>query len=371
MSENQKINFMRRALRLAESATAGVAPNPRVGALIVKNDRVLGRGFHKQFGGPHAEIEALLDCRIHGHDPAGSTMFVTLEPCCHQGKTGPCVEAIIQARIRRVEIATRDDFALVNGRGIEQLQQNGIDVQVGCCEQEARQVNFGFFKLQKEGIPQVILKWAQSIDGQLSWPPDSKKRWLTNEQSRQHVHLIRSRCGAILVGIGTVLADNPQLNARLETDVFQPRRVILDNHLRIPLSSNLVQTARQQPVYIYTSTEACCHQSDKMKILQKAGCRVISISLRNNQVDLQAVLHDLGRQGVTDLLVEGGPTILKSFGDQNLADKIMIYIAPVLINCSYPETKINFPLKLDQCQNIQLQNFAGDLLFQAQLVYPF
>ena len=223
MNDQQRLRFMKRALNLAARGAGWVAPNPKVGAVIVKQDQIIGSGYHRRYGLAHAEVEALQNCRNRGENPSGATMFVTLEPCCHQGKTGPCTEAIATAGISHVEIATLDDCELVAGKGAVWLREKGISVNTGYCEHQARRLNTGFFKHQKTGLPQVILKWAQSIDAKLTWPSPSQKRWITNENSRRHVHRLRHQCGAVLVGIGTVLADDPLLTVRLGRKSYQPR----------------------------------------------------------------------------------------------------------------------------------------------------
>jgi diaminohydroxyphosphoribosylaminopyrimidine deaminase/5-amino-6-(5-phosphoribosylamino)uracil reductase len=367
MDKKESIKYMHQALRLARKGAGRVAPNPMVGAVIVKGGEVIGKGWHKKFGQAHAEVNALTDCQKKGNDPRGSTMFVTLEPCCHHGKTGPCTEAIFEAGIGCVEIATLDDCPLVAGKGAGWLEEKGIQVKIGCCEHQARRLNAGFFKLQKTGQPQVILKWAESIDGKLAWPAGSERRWLTNEKSRAHVHEIRSQCGAILVGIGTVLADDPMLNVRLAHSKPQPVRVVLDSRLRIPLDCQLVRSAKQQPVIVYALLSEVHHQRDKVWALVEQGCEVVEMSEKEGCINLSAMLADLGKRGVTDLLVEGGATILHAFMKEDLADKVMAYIAPIIIGEDKNVPPINFTSQLHTLTDISIRSFDEDVLIEGYL----
>jgi len=367
MTDKERDKFMQQALRLARKGAGHVAPNPLVGAVLVKDGRVIGKGWHKKLGQAHAEVNAITDCLKNGYDPAGSTLFVTLEPCCHYGKTPPCTEAILKARIAAVEIATLDDCALVAGKGADLLRQQGVRVITGCCEHQARLLNAGFFKHQKTGRPQVILKWAESIDGKLAWPAGSPRRWLTGEKSRAHVHQIRSRCGAVLVGIGTVLEDDPMLNVRLPRTQAQPVRAILDSHLRIPPASQLVQTARRQPVIIYALISEVHQQRDKVWALVEQGCEVMETPEKEGRISLPAVLDDLGRRGITELLVEGGPTVHRGFLREKLADQIMTYIAPVMIGDQPGLPEMNLSGSLVTLADVQIRSFDDDVLIEGYL----
>ena len=367
MDERKRKLFMRQALRLAAKGAAKVAPNPQVGAVLVKGGRVIGSGYHKRFGAHHAEVEAIKNCHSKGDDPAGATLFVNLEPCCHYGKTPPCTEAISKAKITHVEIATLDENVLVAGKGAKILSENGIQVSVGCCQKQARILNAGFFKHQKSAQPLVILKWAQSIDGKLAWPDKADRPWITGETARRNVHKLRSSCGAVLVGVGTVLADDPLLNVRLQRSTWQPRRVVLDSRLRIPLESQLVQTAHNTPTEIYALQQNLQRQSEKTKLLNEMGCQVIPVGDLNGHCQLQDVLTDLGKKGVTDLLVEAGPTVLRAFWDQKLADKIMVYIAPLIIGAGNDIPQINFYNELRLLNDIHIQTFDDDILIEGFL----
>ena len=361
---------MQQTLLLAVKGAGSAAPNPMVGAVLVKDGRVIGRGYHHRFGGAHAEIEALEDCARQGNDLTGAVMFVNLEPCCHHGKTGPCTEALIRAGIGEVEIATLDEFESVRGRGVDQLRENGIRVSVGCCETEARRFNSGYFKYLRTGRPLVILKWAQSLDGKLSWPlepasAENPHRWISNEKSRRHVHKIRRQAGAILVGIGTVLADDPLLTVRLGGKRHQPRRVVLDSQLRISEDCQVVRTAHEAPVLLYTLEETLDGNSAKAARLRELGCELISTPSQNNRPEISSVLTDLGRRGVTELLVEGGATILKAFVEQQLVDKFMIYIAPLFIGNQEKVAKVDFGISYNQLHDIKITKFDTDILIEA------
>jgi diaminohydroxyphosphoribosylaminopyrimidine deaminase/5-amino-6-(5-phosphoribosylamino)uracil reductase len=302
---------MRLALELAWKGIGSVEPNPAVGCVIVKNHKIIGKGFHKKFGGPHAEINTLKSCK---KSPAGATMYITLEPCCHYGKTPPCTKAIIKAGIKKVIAATKDPTKKVNGKGFTILKKAGIQVITGICQNEAQILNAPFFKFAQTQKPWVIIKWAQSADGFLA--RNDKKRWITNSKSRKNAHKLRRKVQAILVGINTVLADNPMLTARPDTG-RQPLRVVLDSQLKIPLNCNLIKTAKKTPVCIFTIIK-------DTKIKQK-GVEIIKIGKYSGKINLKSVLVELGKRNIQQLLVEGGEKVITSFLKQKLADEIIIY----------------------------------------------
>jgi len=324
-SEDDK--YMEMALKLAGKGTGSVEPNPVVGAVIVKAGQVTGKGWHKEFGGPHAEINALEDCKNLGTNPAGGIMYVTLEPCCHQGKMPPCTDAIIRAKLAKVVVAMIDPCEHARGNGIEQLAKAGIEVEVGVCEQRAGILNAPFIKYAKTGKSWVVVKWAQSADGKMAWADDADERWISNEQSRQDVHRLRRRCGAVLVGIETVLADNPLLTPRPNRGK-KPIRVVLDSRLRIPLDCNLLQTVMETPVLIVTGEEAFQQKSELVGQIRQKGAEVICCPDNKGRSNLYFVLEELGRRGVQQLLVEGGAKVITSFLDEKLADEVCVYISP-------------------------------------------
>ena len=298
----QDEKFMRSALKLAAKGIGSVEPNPAVGCIIVKAGQVIGKGYHRKFGGPHAEINAIEDCQTLGIKPEGGTMYVTLEPCSHEGKTGPCTQAIIDAGLLRVVAATIDPSPHAGGRGLEQLRQAGVDVETGLCEQEARQLNAPFFKYTVTGRPWVVLKWAQSLDGKLAYVDQSdEKRWITNEASRNDVHKLRRRVGAILVGINTVLADDPLLTPRPSRGK-KPIRIVLDDTLKIPLECRLVATAQTDPVLVYAGKAAVDANLEHADQLSKKGAEVLTHDDPCSAPGLCFLLDELGRRGVQQVL---------------------------------------------------------------------
>lgn len=254
-------------------------------------------------------------------------MYVTLEPCCHYGKTGPCTEAIIPARIGRVVTAVVDPAEYVSGKGIARLRQNGIPVDVGICHQEALRLNAPFFKFAKTGLPWVILKWAQSRDGYLARIKSKNQQWISNPQSRRDAHRLRRRCQAILVGVNTIIEDDPRLTPRPSMGRC-PLRIVLDSRLRIPLSSRVLDT-RKFPTLIVTTRQGM--DQTVVKAIQDKGVEILEFTHSQEQCDIRALLIDLGKRKIQQLLVEGGPTILNSFVKANLADSVRVYIAPMVL----------------------------------------
>jgi diaminohydroxyphosphoribosylaminopyrimidine deaminase/5-amino-6-(5-phosphoribosylamino)uracil reductase len=321
---------MQLALQLAARGLGNVEPNPAVGAVIVKSGKIIGRGWHKKFGGPHAEINALVDCKKQGANPKGATMFVMLEPCCHFGKTGPCTDALIAAKLKKVVVASIDPSKHANGKGIRRLRNAGIKVDIGLCETEARVLNASFLKFASTGKTWVTLKWAQSIDGKLAWAKtDAKHRWISCEQSRKDAHNLRRQVGAILVGINTVLKDDPFLTPR-PANGKKPLRIVLDNHLRIPLNCKLLKTASDVPLLIVTWAASLRTKAKKAKQIVGRGAEILACPASHS--NLQFLLTHLGKRGVRHLLVEGGPTVIGSFLKAKLADEIVIYVSPKILD---------------------------------------
>jgi len=333
--------YMQIALRLAKRGIGSVEPNPVVGAVIVKNSRITGRGWHRKFGGPHAEINALEDCKKLGDSPQGATMYITLEPCCHYAKTPPCTDAIIAAGLAKVVVATVDPSQHANGAGLRQLRNARIEVQTGVCEREARLLNAPFIKFATTGKCWVILKWAQTIDGKLAYAQTSHESritsheygWISNEKSRKDVQKLRRRAQAILVGVNTVIADNPLLTTR-SGQSKQLARVILDSKLRVPLDCNLLATARDKPVFIVTTDQPIKTKPAFADEIKKRGAEIIIVPILQGRCDIESLLDELSRRGIAQLLVEGGPTVITSFLKEQLADEICIYIAPKILGSS-------------------------------------
>lgn len=319
------VEAMSRALELARRGFGCVEPNPAVGAVLVANDgRVVGEGWHERFGGPHAEVLALAAA---GSSARGATLYVTLEPCCHFGKTPPCSRALIAAGLRRVVVATTDPAAHVNGGGLAELRAAGIEVEVGLLASEARRLIAPFEKLMTVGLPWVHAKWAMTLDGKLASKTGSS-RWITNEASRAIVHQLRGRMDAIVVGLGTVIADDPALTAR-PAGPRTPTRIVLDSAANTPLQSQLVSTARETPTIIVTTPRA---DGARCSALVEAGVQILSITADStDQPDLRLLLTELGRQRFTNVLVEGGGQVLGRCFDLDLIDEVHAFIAPKLI----------------------------------------
>ncbi len=329
---NQDEKLMWSALKLARRGIGLVEPNPAVGAVIVKANQIIGRGRHKKFGGPHAEINALEDCKTLGVSPRGAAMYVTLEPCSHEGKTGPCTQAIIEAGVAKVFVATIDPSEHASGKGVEQLSNAGIEVQTGICETQARLLNAPFIKFTATGKCWVTLKWAQSIDGKVAIAGlrPSGSSWISGEQSRKDVHKLRRRVQAILVGVNTVIADDPLLTAR-PSKGKKLTRIVLDNHLRIPPDCKLIMTAQKSPVLICTREDTIRANPELAEKITKKGVEVFAYPDTEGRSNLQFLLDELSKRGIGHLLVEGGPRVLTSFLKEELADEIVVYIAPKIL----------------------------------------
>ncbi|GAG06267.1 unnamed protein product, partial [marine sediment metagenome] len=265
-------------------------------------NRIIGRGYHKKFGGPHAEINALADCKGKGGSPAGAVMYVMLEPCCHQAKTPPCADAIIAAGVSKVVVAMTDPSEHAAGKGIEQLRNAGIEVQTGLCETEAKLLNAPFIKFAATGKCWVILKWAQSLDGKMAYSDGGK--WISNEQSRKDAHKLRRRVEAILVGINTVIADDPLLTARPSRGK-KPVRIVLDSNLRIPMDCKLLDTVKGAPVLIVTSNEAIQANQELAERIEQKGVELLAIPVEQGRCDISFLTRELSKHNVAQLLVEG------------------------------------------------------------------
>ncbi|HTK80481.1 MAG TPA: bifunctional diaminohydroxyphosphoribosylaminopyrimidine deaminase/5-amino-6-(5-phosphoribosylamino)uracil reductase RibD [Rhizomicrobium sp.] len=314
------LDHMRHALTLTERALGRVAPNPAVGCVIVSpDDRVLGRGWTQPGGRPHAETVALAQV---GQAARGSTAYVTLEPCAHHGHTPPCAEALVAAGVARVVAAVEDPDPRVKGKGFALLRGAGIDITTGVLEKDAAELNAGFFLRIKEDRPLVALKIAQSRDGK-TIPPPGASRWITGEEARRFAHLLRAKHDAVLVGVGTVLADDPMLDCRLPgLEDRSPIRVVLDTHLRLPTNSRLAQTALRISTIVFTTAEGG-------EDLERLGTEVLRVMKgAQGRPDLRAVLGVLAQRGMTRLLVEGGPTVISRFLEESLADCLEVFTAP-------------------------------------------
>jgi diaminohydroxyphosphoribosylaminopyrimidine deaminase/5-amino-6-(5-phosphoribosylamino)uracil reductase len=316
---------MRHALALAERAVGTTAPNPAVGCVIVKDGRVIGRGWTQAGGRPHAETMALAEA---GEAARGATAYVTLEPCAHHGETPPCANALIAAGIARVVVAVEDPDPRVSGKGLAMLWDGGVQVASGVLEKEAAAFNAGFFLRIRENRPLVTLKIAQSLDGKTA-TVSGQSKWITGPEARRFGHLLRAKHDAILVGIETALADDPELTCRIAgLENRSPLRVVLDTRLRLPARSKLAQSARQTPVRLYTV-------SDGGDALRAGGVEIVRTSRdARGRPDVGAVLNDLADRGVTRLLVEGGAGVHAAFLDRGFADRIELFRAPIVLGAS-------------------------------------
>jgi diaminohydroxyphosphoribosylaminopyrimidine deaminase/5-amino-6-(5-phosphoribosylamino)uracil reductase len=361
--------FMLQALQLARKGIGNVEPNPPVGCIIVKNGKVIGKGWHKKFGQAHAEINALADCRRKGHDPKGSTMYVTLEPCAHQGKTPPCCDAVIDAKPARIVIGTLDPARHGKRSGAALLRSAGIKVDVGMCMDDAKKVILPFTKYMTKNMPWVILKWAQSIDGKLSHAsaPGAPRQWISNELSRADVHKLRREVQAILVSAATVHVDNPLLTPR-PAKGKKPLRVVMDRRLIIPLGSKILNTLSDGPVMIITTHESMKNHPRKVEAIQKHGAKVVAVVSRAGHCDLAAAMAALAACGVQKVLVEPGPHLAAAFLSQGAADEVRIYIAPKILAGTGAADMSSVFSHLAQnlaLNNVEVKQFGNDVRIRA------
>lgn len=334
--------YMRRALELAALATGRTSPNPLVGAVVVKDGAVVGEGYHHRAGTPHAEVHAL---RQAGESARGGTLYVTLEPCNHHGLTPPCTRAVINAGVKRCVVALEDPNPLVNGRGLSTLEQAGIVIETGLLQAEAEKQNEVFIKYICSGLPFVTLKTAMTLDGKIaSHSGDSK--WITSEPARHWVHQLRDRSDAILVGIGTVLADDPRLNTRLnDREGRDPVRLIVDGRLDLPVNSQIASSSKQQTTLVFTSEKA---DPRRAKRLEQLGLEVITIDGAPDDLNLEQVLQIAAHRKLCSVLVEGGGSINASLLKYNLIDKLYWFIAPKIIGGA----KAPSPVEGSGCKNM-------------------
>ena len=318
--------YMKRAIELAEKGRGFTSPNPLVGAVIVKDSKIIGEGYHEAYGKAHAEVNAFLNAT---EDVSGADMYVTLEPCSHYGKTPPCALKIIEKGIKRVFVSSLDPNPLVNFKGIEMLRNSGIEVEYGILENITKKQNEIFFHFVKTKTPFVAIKYAMTLDGKIATSTGDSK-WITNEQSRKFVHELRNKYSAILVGINTVLKDNPRLNTRLDRPARDPIRIILDPHLKIPYDSYVVTTAKVQTTYVVTLVNP---KNEKIRELQEFGVKFI---YQNNtsEIDLNDLMINLGKLGIDSVLVEGGSATHGKLLTSKVAHKVYAFIAPKLIGGS-------------------------------------
>jgi diaminohydroxyphosphoribosylaminopyrimidine deaminase / 5-amino-6-(5-phosphoribosylamino)uracil reductase len=322
--------YLARAMELASRARRGaVSPNPLVGAVIVRGSEAIGEGYHARLGDLHAETAAIEDCRTHGIDPAGATMYVTLEPCAHSGRQPACAEAILEAGLARVVYAADDPSEKASGRGPGMLRDGGVEVEQAAGEEAAaaRLLNQPFRKHARTGLPLVTLKMAASLDGFVATAAGDSK-WISGEQSRQLVHRWRADADAVAVGIGTALADDPLLTARGAEALRQPARVVFDSQARLPLDSQLVRTIGQAPLVVVIGPGS---DGERVRGLERAGAELLVAAGRDPADRLAAALGELGRRDITSLLLEGGPVLAGSFAAAGALDELELFVAPLLM----------------------------------------
>lgn len=377
---------MRRAIELAKKGGGYVHPNPLVGCVVVKDDEIIAEGYHEKYGEFHAERNALTRCQSETKD---ASLYVTLEPCCHYGKTPPCTEIIIEKGIKKVFVGILDPNPLVAGKGVKILRDAGIEVEVGLCENEIREMNKVFLKYITTKRPYVIMKTAMTLDGKIAAHTGDSK-WVTNEESRKKVHELRSELAGVVVGIGTVLADEPMLNVRLEGEHHQPVRIVVDSNLRIPVDSQLVKTANE-----YRTIVACRHFDrseaerseveksslnvnkqkgflDSLRLLEMTGVELLECQSNNNHVDINDLMTKLGAMGIDSLLLEGGGTLNAAFLEAGCVDEVWAFIAPKIIGGEGSKTPVSGKgidkmSKAVNLQDIDIQNINGDILIKGKI----
>lgn len=389
--------YMRVALKLAERGRGFVNPNPMVGAVIVKDGRMIGQGWHRKFGELHAERNALADCT---EDPAGATVYVTLEPCCHQGKTPPCTDALLAAGVRRVVIGAMDPNPLVGGRGAAILREHGVTVETGVLKKECEEQNRIFLHYIRSGMPYVVLKYAMTLDGKIATATGASK-WITGEPARAQVHALRHELMGIMVGSGTVLADDPMLNCRLP-DTRNPVRIICDTRLRTPLDAAVVRTAGEQRTIIATAQGAadrgqaadegaCLRQAafaeaggqqaadmqykereEKLRAYRKSGCEIMELPVKDGHIELRALMQELGGLGIDSILLEGGSSLNWSALSCGIVNEVHAYIAPKIFGgaaAKSPVAGIGAALPDDAVglEDVKTEMIGGDFLVKGRV----
>lgn len=363
------VPYMRRAIELAARARGRTSPNPMVGAVVVKDDSVIGEGFHAFAGSDHAELEALREAEAAA---AGATLYVNLEPCCHYGRTPPCVERIIQAGIRRVVAACEDPNPAVSGKGIAALRAGGLEVDVGLLQEEAARLNEAFFTYIQTGRPFVLLKAAASLDGKIA-TQTGDSRWITGESARQHVHHLRNEVDAVLVGIGTILRDNPMLTTRLGTpDQRDPTRVVVDNLARLPLRAQVINRASTAPTILAVSEMA---PRARLDALEREGVQVLIVPGSPRRVSLAALMEALGKMGFLSVMIEGGAEINASALQEGIVDKLMLFLAPILIGGKSTPTAVGGEgietlRQAIRLRDVRVERFGEDVLIEGYLREP-
>jgi diaminohydroxyphosphoribosylaminopyrimidine deaminase / 5-amino-6-(5-phosphoribosylamino)uracil reductase len=355
--------YMGLALKLAQKGRGFVSPNPLVGALIVKNGQIIGRGYHKRYGGAHAEINAFRDA---GHHVAGATLYVTLEPCCHQGKTPPCVDSILEHRIKHVIIGAVDSNPLVSCQGINYLRQKGVEVITGILEKECHNLNEVFFHYMETGLPFVTIKYAQTLDGRIA-TATGQSQWISSEATLKFAHRLRTEHDAILVGAGTIIKDNPELTCRLVRG-RNPLRVIVDSDLKIPVQSKIFQNLDQAKTIIATAKKS---GEPGYNRIAATGVEILTVNKdKQGNVNLKKLFKMLAARNISSVLVEGGAQIITSVLKDNLANRLVAIIAPKIIGKGIEAVGDLQIRKLSLAKQLSVQNvkrMGTDIVIDSRL----
>ncbi len=357
--------YMKKAIELAVKGDGKVSPNPLVGAVIVKDNEIIGYGYHEKYGDLHAERNAFKNCKI---DTTGATIFVTLEPCCHFGKTPPCTDIIIEKKIKRVVIGSLDPNPKVSGKGVAILQEAGIDVTIGVLENECVSMNKIFFHYIKTKTPYVKLKYAMTIDGKIATMTGHSK-WITDVEARENVHKDRNKYTAIMIGVNTLIVDDPMLDCRIKEGV-NPIRVICDTNLRTPINSKIVETSKDIRTIIATKVK---NDKSKIPFLEK-GVEVLSIDVKDNKIDLQHLVKELGKMSIDSILLEGGSELNFSAIDSKIVNATSVYIAPKIVGGATAKSPIGgngvpFMSKAINLINSEIIKIGNDFLIESEVIY--
>jgi diaminohydroxyphosphoribosylaminopyrimidine deaminase/5-amino-6-(5-phosphoribosylamino)uracil reductase len=367
VATEQDRTFLRRALELAERGRGRVSPNPMVGAVLVREGEPIGEGFHAELGGTHAEVAALEECRRRGGDPAGATLYVSLEPCAHHGRQPPCTDAIVDAGVARVVVGSDDPSEKASGRGPGVLRDEGIEVTLaeGAEATAARLLNQAFRKHARTGRPLVALKSALTLDGRVA-TADGESRWISGDVSRALVHEWRSALDAVVVGIGTALADDPLLTARTEDVFTQPRRAIFDSTARLSLDSALVRSIDEAPLIVIAAPGA---PPDRVEALREAGAEVIVVGGPRPE-RVVAALAELGKRGIIGAMLEGGPTLAGAFLEAGQVDELRLFFAPLVLGGGRALIESEGAERIadaERALSVEWEQIGEDLLVRARL----
>lgn len=372
-SLNTHEDYMRMALALAKRGEGSVSPNPMVGCVVVKNDKIIAKGFHERYGGFHAERNALLHCQ---EDAQGAELYVNLEPCCHHGKTPPCTEIILEKKIKKVYVGCLDSNPRVAGKGVQILREHGVQVETGILEEECRKLNEIFFHYMEEKMPFAAMKYAMTLDGKIACETGDSK-WVTGAEARTYVQCLRNRYRGIMAGIGTVQADNPLLNCRMEGG-RNPLRILCDTRLRIPLGSQIVETSEEIETIIAWNPQAAEEKSltETVDYLKGKGITLLEIPLKkggvNPELDLRQLFRELGLRGIDSILIEGGGTLNASVLREKLVQRVYAFVAPKLVagaNAKSPVEGAGISRMKDalELHDIEISSFGRDICITGRM----